>query len=116
VPFYGVPGTSRSQWAEKLTSLGNVIFQSTRGTKWPLLKEVGAWARTSGTMAWIPGIRSRAAFIRRFAKAGRTLLRAARGGMEAAGLIALAIESYCAGFCMDCRNRKELYQEVYGPE
>jgi len=40
--------------------------------------------------------------VRRFAKAGRTLVRMARGGVVAGAVISVAIEGYCVTAC--CRS------------
>jgi RHS repeat-associated protein len=96
---------------ERLTSLGNKIFQrlnsASGSSRMPsvvktALKQVAEWAKTSGTMKDLPGLRSKVDAVRRFAKGGRTVLRMARGGVVAGAAIAVGIESYCMTAC--CRQ------------
>jgi hypothetical protein len=105
---------------EKMTSLGNKIFQrlnSVSGTsRLPpaarsALKQVAEWARTSGSMKDIPGLRSKVNAVRRFAKGGRTLLRMARGGIVAGAAIAVGIESYCMTRCCQ-KDAREDYESL----
>src|SRR5574344_1327021 len=89
---------------EGLTSLGNNLYLLIQKTKSPFAKSIlqpfASWARTSGSMSWIPGVRSRTSYIRRMAKSLRTVLRAARGIAYGALASATAIEGYCAGSCL----------------
>ena len=97
---------------ENMTSIGNKIFQKittvTNSSKnmpsivKQTLQQVGNWAKTSGSMKNIPGLRSKIDAVRRFAKSGRTLARMMRGGAVAGASIALAIEAYCMTSC--CRE------------
>jgi RHS repeat-associated protein len=96
---------------ERLTSLGNKIFQRlnsaagsyrTPSTVRTALRQLAQWAKTSGTMTNLPGLRSKVDAVRRFAKTGRTVLRMARGGVVAGAAIALGIECYCMTAC--CRQ------------
>ena len=89
---------------EKVTSIGNKIFQLVKSSKSPIvkkmLKPLASWARTSGSMEWLPGLRSSSSLTRRIAKSLRTALRAARGLGTAALASVVLIEGKCASSCL----------------
>ena len=89
---------------EKVTSIGNKIFQLVQGSKSPIVKKMleplASWARTSGSMEWLPGLRSSSSLTRRIAKSLRTALRAARGLGTAALASVVLIEGKCASSCL----------------
>ena len=89
---------------EKVTSIGNKIFQLVKSSKSPIvkkmLKPLASWARTSGSMEWLPGLRSSSSLTRRIAKSLRMALRAARGLGTAALASVVLIEGKCASSCL----------------
>jgi hypothetical protein len=89
---------------EKITSIGNKIFQFVQGSKSPIVKKMleplASWARTSGSMKWLPGLRSSSSLTRRIAKSLRMALRAARGLGTAALASVVLIEGKCASSCL----------------
>ena len=89
---------------EKVTSIGNKIFQLVQSSKSPIVKKMleplASWARTSGSMEWLPGLRSSSSLTRRIAKSLRTALRAARGLGTAALASVVLIEGKCASSCL----------------
>ena len=89
---------------ENVTSIGNKIFQLIQGSKSPIVKKMfgplASWARTSGTMDKLPGLRSDSSAVRRNAKRLRSALRAARGFATAALASVVFIEGMCASSCL----------------
>ena len=105
---------------EKLTSLGNKLSQSvnkiTSNPHVPSLvakaaKALGDWAKTSGTMKWLPGIRSNIPAVRRAAKISRNGLRAARGGIVGLAGSMVFLSSFCAGQCC-FSDMRDYYQNL----
>ena len=89
---------------ETATSIGNKIFLLVQGCKSPIVKKMleplASWARTSGSMEWLPGLRSSSLLTRRIAKSLRMALRTARGLGTAALASVVFIEGKCASSCL----------------
>lgn len=89
---------------ETATSIGNKIFLLVQGSKSPIVKKMleplASWARTSGSMEWLPGLRSSSLLTRRIAKSLRMALRTARGLGTAALASVVFIEGKCASSCL----------------